>query len=118
MKVLSKITYLQHYGEVPEYLQQRNEEERRAQEEYEHFLKEQRKQGAMKQLSAEERRDVLEVPERSNSFPKTAEDHTPGGKLKNTFIQSHKVRINKRSRCSSANGSSMIACMWFSPRRA
>ncbi|XP_042366712.1 enkurin [Plectropomus leopardus] len=49
-----------HYGEVPEYLQQRNDEERRAQEEYDNFVKEQREQGAMKHLSDEERHAVLE----------------------------------------------------------
>ncbi|KAI3355429.1 hypothetical protein L3Q82_018267 [Scortum barcoo] len=49
-----------HYGEVPEYLQQRNDEERRAQEQYDNFVKEQREQGAMKHLSDEERRAVLE----------------------------------------------------------
>lgn len=63
VKVLSKVSssYLQHYGEVPEYLQQRNEQERRAQEEYDEFVKEQREQGVMKHLSDEERRAVLEV---------------------------------------------------------
>lgn len=54
-------SYFQHYGEVPEYLQQRNEEERRAQEEYDNFVKEQRELGAMKHLSDEERQAVLEV---------------------------------------------------------
>ncbi|XP_047468026.1 enkurin [Mugil cephalus] len=48
------------YGEVPEYLQQRNEEERRAQEEFNNFVREQREQGAMKHLSDEERQAVLE----------------------------------------------------------
>ncbi|XP_063768223.1 enkurin [Eleginops maclovinus] len=48
------------YGEVPEYLLQRNEEEQRAQEEYDEFVKEQREQGAMKHLSDEERHAVLE----------------------------------------------------------
>ncbi|XP_074477799.1 enkurin [Sebastes fasciatus] len=49
-----------HYGEVPEYLQQRNEEEQRAQEEYDNYVKEQREQGSMKHLSDEERQAVLE----------------------------------------------------------
>ncbi|XP_036935029.1 enkurin [Acanthopagrus latus] len=48
------------YGEVPEYLQQRNEEEQRAQEAYDRCVKEQREQGAMKHLSDEERQAVLE----------------------------------------------------------
>ncbi|XP_044033006.1 enkurin [Siniperca chuatsi] len=58
--LLPKYIKKQHYGEVPEYLQQRNEEERRAQEEYDNFVKEQREQGAMKHLSDEERQAVLE----------------------------------------------------------
>ncbi|XP_074549670.1 enkurin [Halichoeres trimaculatus] len=48
------------YGEVPQYLQQRNEEEKMAQEEFRNFVKEQRAQGAMKQLSEEERTNILE----------------------------------------------------------
>lgn len=52
---------LQDFGQVPEYLLQRNEEERRAQERHEDFLKEQREQAAMKRLSEEERQAVLEV---------------------------------------------------------
>lgn len=51
----------QHYGEVPEYLQQRHEEERRAQEDDDTFVKEQREQGAMKNLSDERRQAILEV---------------------------------------------------------
>ncbi|XP_070784551.1 enkurin isoform X2 [Enoplosus armatus] len=58
--LLPKYIKKKHYGEVPEYLQQRNEEERRAQEEYDNFVKEQREQGAMKHLSDEERQAVLE----------------------------------------------------------
>ncbi|KAA8580565.1 hypothetical protein FQN60_013523 [Etheostoma spectabile] len=49
-----------HYGEVPVYLQQRNEEEQRAQEEYNNYVKEQREQGAMSHLSDEDRLAVLE----------------------------------------------------------
>ncbi|KAM4605908.1 enkurin [Polymixia lowei] len=48
------------YGEMPEYLQQRREEARRAQEEYNDYVKDRMKQGAMKQLSEEERRTILE----------------------------------------------------------
>ncbi|XP_078147601.1 enkurin isoform X2 [Centroberyx gerrardi] len=48
------------YGEIPEYLQQRNEEAQRAQEEYDSYVKEQMKQGAMKQLSDEERQNILQ----------------------------------------------------------
>ncbi|XP_056290581.1 enkurin isoform X2 [Pseudoliparis swirei] len=48
------------YGEVPEYLQQRNDKERREQEELHDLLTEQRQQGAMKHLTEEERRATLE----------------------------------------------------------
>ncbi|MEQ2221911.1 hypothetical protein ILYODFUR_020535 [Ilyodon furcidens] len=45
------------YGEVPEYLRQRNEAERKAKEEHEHFVKEQK---VMKELSVEEQLATLE----------------------------------------------------------
>ncbi|XP_053198532.1 enkurin isoform X2 [Scomber japonicus] len=48
------------YGEVPDYLLQRNAEEQRAKEEYDRFVKEQTDQGAMKHLSDEERHAILE----------------------------------------------------------
>ena len=60
-------SYLQDYGEVPAYLQLRCEAERRAQEEYDKLVKEQREQEAMQQLSDEERQAVLEVLEHSSS---------------------------------------------------
>ncbi|CAN9506458.1 unnamed protein product [Ophioblennius macclurei] len=47
------------FGEVPVYLQQRSEEERRAQEEYDDFVREQRDQNAMQHLSDEERQAIL-----------------------------------------------------------
>lgn len=61
--MLSKVSSsrLQHYGEVPEYLQQHREEERRAQEDYDNFVKGHREQAAMKNLSEERRQAVLEV---------------------------------------------------------
>ncbi|XP_020489314.2 enkurin [Labrus bergylta] len=48
------------YGEVPEYLKQRIEEEQRAHEENLRFLKDQREQGTIKQLSDEERQSLIE----------------------------------------------------------
>ncbi|XP_040208467.1 enkurin [Rana temporaria] len=48
------------FGSTPEYLVRRNEEVRRAQEEYDAYVKERLKMGAMKQLSEEERQNVLE----------------------------------------------------------
>lgn len=61
--MLSKVSSscLQHYGEVPEYLRQRKEEEQRAQQEYDNFVKEQREQRAMKHLSDKEKQTALEV---------------------------------------------------------
>ncbi|KAM9308817.1 enkurin [Gastrophryne carolinensis] len=48
------------YGSTPEYLTKRNEEVRRAQEEYDAYVKERLRMGAMKQLSEEERESVLQ----------------------------------------------------------
>ncbi|TMS08973.1 Enkurin [Larimichthys crocea] len=63
VNILSKVCcfYSQHYGEVPDYLQQRNEEERQAQEEYDNFVREQRERGAMNHLSDEKRQVILQT---------------------------------------------------------
>lgn len=49
------------YGQTPEYLLQRREEVRKAQEEYDSYVKERMKEGAMKQLSGEERFKILQA---------------------------------------------------------
>ncbi|NP_001187760.1 enkurin [Ictalurus punctatus] len=49
----------QDYGQTPEYLSHRQEEVRGAQEEYDRYVKEKMKEGAMKQLSEKERLDIL-----------------------------------------------------------
>lgn len=43
------------------YLQHRNEAERKKQEEYDNYVKEQREKEAMKQLSEEKRQAILKV---------------------------------------------------------
>ncbi|KAJ8375867.1 hypothetical protein SKAU_G00064470 [Synaphobranchus kaupii] len=48
------------YGQIPEYLQQRKVKERKAQEEYDEYVREHLRQGAMKQLSDEERQSTLQ----------------------------------------------------------
>ncbi|XP_023132226.1 enkurin [Amphiprion ocellaris] len=48
------------YGKIPTYLQQRNDEKLRAEEEYNRFVKDQREQGALRRLPDEERLAVLE----------------------------------------------------------
>ncbi|XP_030846791.1 enkurin [Strongylocentrotus purpuratus] len=48
------------YGEVPTYLQQRNEEVQRAQEEYDEYIKEHYRRGAMKCLTEEERKAIMD----------------------------------------------------------
>ncbi|XP_043945770.1 enkurin [Protopterus annectens] len=48
------------YGKVPNYLVQKNEEIKQAQEEYDAYIKERLRQGAMKQLSDAEREDMLQ----------------------------------------------------------
>ncbi|XP_027013636.1 enkurin [Tachysurus fulvidraco] len=57
--LVPKFTRKEDYGQIPQYLTQRQEEERRAQEEYDCYVKERMKDGAMKQLSEEERQDIL-----------------------------------------------------------
>ena len=47
------------YGSVPEYLKRRNEETRKAQEEYDAYIRERMRQGAMKQLTDEERDGII-----------------------------------------------------------
>ncbi|XP_030055149.1 enkurin [Microcaecilia unicolor] len=47
------------YGENPKYLTRKKEEAKRAQEEYDAYVKERLREGAMKQLSEEERESVL-----------------------------------------------------------
>ncbi|XP_066574297.1 enkurin isoform X2 [Amia ocellicauda] len=48
------------YGQTPEYLLQRNKEVKRAQQEYDDYVKERLRQGAMQQLSEEQRQTLLE----------------------------------------------------------
>ncbi|KAG7272302.1 hypothetical protein CRUP_014187 [Coryphaenoides rupestris] len=48
------------YGETPEYLQQLMEEQQRAQEEYNRYVSDRMREGAMKQLSGEEHAAILE----------------------------------------------------------
>jgi len=54
-----KYTKKPDYGEVPEYLKKRNAEVRRAQEEYDAYIRERMKQGAMQQLTEEERMGII-----------------------------------------------------------
>uniref|UniRef100_A0A671KVG7 Enkurin-like n=1 Tax=Sinocyclocheilus anshuiensis TaxID=1608454 RepID=A0A671KVG7_9TELE len=49
------------YGLTPEYLLQRREEVKKAQEEYDNYVKERMREGAMKQLSGEERHNILQL---------------------------------------------------------
>lgn len=48
-----------NYGEVPPYLKKREEEMKKAQEQYDAYISEHVKQGAMKHLSEEERESIL-----------------------------------------------------------
>ncbi|TRZ04042.1 hypothetical protein DNTS_006378 [Danionella cerebrum] len=48
------------FGQTPEYLLQRREDVKKAQEEYDDYVKERMKEGAMKQLSGEERHKILQ----------------------------------------------------------
>lgn len=51
----------QDYGVTPEYICKRNEDVKRAQEEYDNYIQENLKKAAMKRLSDEEREAVLQV---------------------------------------------------------
>lgn len=51
----------QDYGITPEYICKRNEDVKRAQEEYDNYIQENLKKAAMKRLSDEEREAVLQV---------------------------------------------------------
>lgn len=48
------------YGDVPKYLVHRNEEMRRAQEDYNAYIAEHFRRGALQQLSSEERRSIID----------------------------------------------------------
>lgn len=51
---------LQDFGEVPIYLTKRKEEVKRAQEEYDHYIAEHFKRGALRQLTEDERKAILD----------------------------------------------------------
>ena len=51
----------QDYGETPQYLHQRREEVQRAQQEYDQYVSDRMKEGAMKMLSGEERISIMTV---------------------------------------------------------
>ena len=51
----------QDYGETPRYLHQRKEEVQRAQQEYDQYVSDRMKEGAMKMLSGEERISIMAV---------------------------------------------------------
>lgn len=51
----------QDYGVTPEYICKRNEDVKKAQEEYDNYIQENLKKAAMKRLSDEEREAVLQV---------------------------------------------------------
>uniref|UniRef100_A0A8K9WUM8 Enkurin domain-containing protein n=1 Tax=Oncorhynchus mykiss TaxID=8022 RepID=A0A8K9WUM8_ONCMY len=58
--LLPKYIKKKDFGKTPEYLQHRTEEVRRAQDEYDSFVKEHMRQGTMKQLSEDERNNILQ----------------------------------------------------------
>ena len=49
------------YGVTPEYICKRNEEVKKAQEEYDNYIQENLRKAAMKRISDEEREAVLQV---------------------------------------------------------
>ncbi|XP_075903679.1 enkurin isoform X1 [Nelusetta ayraudi] len=57
--LVPKYSKKKHFGKLPKYLQKRIEDEQKALEEYNNFLKEQREQTAMTHVSIEKRKSVL-----------------------------------------------------------
>jgi len=55
-----KYVHKKEFGKTPGYLSKRQEEMRRAQEEYDEYVAEHFRRGAMKQLSAEQRNEILQ----------------------------------------------------------
>ncbi|XP_067863238.1 enkurin isoform X2 [Heptranchias perlo] len=57
--LLPTLLYRKGFGKTPQYIIKRNEEEKKAQEEYDAYVKERIQQGSMKLLTEDEREDVL-----------------------------------------------------------
>ena len=57
--LLPKYVSKADYGQVPDYLKKRNEEVIKAQQEYDAYIRERMRQGAMKQLTDEERDEII-----------------------------------------------------------
>uniref|UniRef100_H2YHV6 Enkurin domain-containing protein n=1 Tax=Ciona savignyi TaxID=51511 RepID=H2YHV6_CIOSA len=57
--LVPKYTKKPDYGEVPDYLKKRNAEVKKAQEEYDQYIRERMRQGAMQQLNDAEREDII-----------------------------------------------------------
>ena len=58
--LVPKFVMKKEYGKVPGYLERRKDEHVQAQESYDHFVIEQQKAGALKQLSDKDRESVIE----------------------------------------------------------
>ncbi|XP_043546410.1 enkurin isoform X2 [Chiloscyllium plagiosum] len=57
--LLPTLLYRKDFGKIPDYLIKQSEEEKKAQEEYDAYVKERIRQGSMKMLTEEERNRVL-----------------------------------------------------------
>ncbi|XP_069770677.1 enkurin [Narcine bancroftii] len=57
--LLPTLLHRKGYGKIPDYIIKRSEKEKKAQEEYDAYVKERIRQGSMKILSEEERENVL-----------------------------------------------------------
>ncbi|XP_078390855.1 enkurin [Cetorhinus maximus] len=57
--LLPTLLYRKDFGKVPDYLIRRTKEEKKAQEEYDAYVKERIRQGSMKMLTEDERNSVL-----------------------------------------------------------
>ncbi|XP_061429217.1 enkurin isoform X1 [Lethenteron reissneri] len=58
--LVPKFVRKKEYGQVPEYIVKRNEEMRQAQEEYDAYVRERLRRGALNQMSEQERSSILQ----------------------------------------------------------
>uniref|UniRef100_A0A3Q1FEU6 Enkurin, TRPC channel interacting protein n=1 Tax=Acanthochromis polyacanthus TaxID=80966 RepID=A0A3Q1FEU6_9TELE len=90
------------YGKVPTYLQQRNEEKLRAEEEYNKFVQEQREQRAPRRLPDEERLAVLENLKKD--WDNVHREYQSLPFIINTMSQkAYKVQLEEEMKCREKN---------------
>lgn len=77
----------QDYGITPEYICKRNEDVKRAQEEYDNYIQENLKKAAMKRLSDEEREAVLQVSLWASGLSNTPSPTSPAAEARASSLK-------------------------------